>query len=393
MIVRISIMLIYVLYGILALAQSSSNQITNADITKMLKAGVDQKLVKWVVDNSDGTALDSSPSAIQSLKAAGASQQVLDAVSKKSAKTKAVPSAALTARERVVHPTKVTHAASTVARLKDPKSASRTASEVDSLQPETCADNLQTVDDCHDNYKAGCTRSDHPHYDAYLDYLKNSMPDPASPPVDLNHGNPIGAAFLADHENKTPDTLTAYNHAQHAADLADMGEGQIVSVIGTLYYAIRGGAESVNCQLSGDDSLVDFHIGIGFADFPLGAGVLDQLCSGKDFRSVLQQSDQLTLEQNSFVVEMTPYYREQFKSGWSLSKVQGVTGHQVRVYGQLMIDNFHHKPSDDCGLADANPDKCWRLSVWELHPVTSLQVCSTDHCDANSTNWVNLDDM
>jgi len=387
MILRMSIPIIYALGVSLTFAQSTSNEVTNGDIAKMLKAGVDQKVVKWVVDNSDGTKLDSRPAAIQALKAAGASQSVLDAVSRKAAKTRNVPAA----RQRGAHPAKVTHAASTVKHLKDPNSASRTASEIDSLQPETCADNLETVDDCHDNYKAGCTHSANPRYDAYLDYLKNSMPDPASSPADLNHGNPIDAVFLADRENNTPDTLTAYNHAQHGADLADMGEGQVVSVVGTLYYAIHGGAESVNCQLSGDDSLVDFHI--GFSDFPLGAGVLDQLRSGKDFRSVLQQGDQLTLEQNSFVVEMTPCYREQFKSGWTLSKVQGVTGRQVRVNPQLMIDNFHHKASDDCGLADANPDKCWRLSVWELHPVTSFQVCSADHCDANSTNWVNLEEM
>jgi hypothetical protein len=393
MALRVASIIMGVLCGVLALAQSTSNQVTNADIAKMLKAGVDQKVVKWVVENSDGTKLDSSPAAIQALRAAGASPVVLDALSKKAGKTKNAPAAALTARKRTVHPTKVTHAASTVKRLSDPKSASRTASEINSLQPETCADNLQTVDDCHDNYKAGCTHSEHPNYDAYLDYLKNSMPDPASPPSSVNQGNPIDAAFLSDHENNTPDTLTAYNHAQHAPDLSDMGEGQVVSVIGTLFYTIHGGAESVNCQLSGDESLVDFHIGIGFSDFPLGADVLGQLRSGSDFRSVLQLGDQLTLEQNSFVVEMTPYYREQFKSGWTLRKVQSVTGRQVKVNGQLMIDNFHHKSSDDCGLADANPDKCWRLSVWEIHPVTSFQVCSADHCDANSTNWVNLEDM
>jgi len=75
-----------------------------------------------------------------------------------------------------------------------------------------------------------------------------------------------------------------------------------------------------------------------------------------------------------------------------LSKVQSVSGKQVQVTCQLMIDNFHHKPQDDCGLADAS-DKCWRLSVWGIHPVSALQVCSTSHCDASSSNWVNLDDM
>ena len=212
---------IYALFGLLAFAQSSSNQVTDADVAKMLKAGVDQKVVKWVVENSDGTRLDASAAALQALKTAGASQPLLDAVSRKAVKPKTLPGTALTTRERGIHPAKVTHAASTVKRLKDPNSASRTAAEIDSLQPETCADNLQTVDDCHDNYKAGCTHSEHPNYDAYLDYLKNSMPDPGSSPADLNHGNPIDAAFLAGHENNTPDTLTAYNHAQHAADLAD----------------------------------------------------------------------------------------------------------------------------------------------------------------------------
>jgi hypothetical protein len=90
---------------------------------------------------------------------------------------------------------------------------------------------------------------------------------------------------------------------------------------------------------------------------------------------------------------MTPYYREQFRPSWTLPKVQNVIGRQVKVIGQLMIDNVHHKPADDCGLADADLSSCWRASVWEVHPVTSLQVCSAEHCEVNSANWVNLDDM
>jgi hypothetical protein len=99
------------------------------------------------------------------------------------------------------------------------------------------------------------------------------------------------------------------------------------------------------------------------------------------------------LDQVSVVVEMTPYYREQFHPAWTLAKVQSITGKQIKVTGQLMIDNDHHKPADDCGLGDADTSKCWRASVWEVHPVTSFQVCSSDSCTANSPNWVNLDDM
>ena len=90
---------------------------------------------------------------------------------------------------------------------------------------------------------------------------------------------------------------------------------------------------------------------------------------------------------------MTPYYREQFHPAWTLARVQSVTGKQVKVTGQLMIDNVHHIAKDDCGLGDVDTSKCWRASTWEVHPVTNFQVCSVDHCDASSTNWVNLDEM
>ena len=220
------------------------------------------------------------------------------------------------------------------------------------------------------------------------------MPDPGSAPSgDVNGGNPLGADFFAQLESGIPDTLGSTNHAQHATELAQLGDGQIVTLIGTLYYTIHGGSETCNCQLSGDNSLVDFHIGIGFADFPLSTDVLTQLRGGSEYSQILSVQDQHVLDQASVVVEMTPYYREQFRPGWTLDKVQNATGRQVRVTGQLMIDNVHHKPADDCGLGDADPGKCWRLSVWEVHPVSSFQVCNADHCDASSTNWVNLEDM
>jgi hypothetical protein len=394
MLLRKVVSVLFGLYGLLALAQQAPNQVTNADIGKMLKAGVDQKIVKWVIDNSDGRMLDATPGAIKALKAAGGSQAVLDAVSAKAAKAKKVPVSAMIARRKTTHSTKITHASATVAALRKPATAARTAKQIESLQGETCEDNLQTVDDCHGNHKTGCTHSQNPRYDAYLNYLKNSLPDPGSAPSgEVNGGSPLGADFFAQLESGIPDTLGSTNHAQHATELAQLGEGQTVSLVGTLYYAIHGGSETCNCQLSGDNSLVDFHIGVGFTDFPLSADVLTQLRGGSEYSQILSVQDQHALDQASVVVEMTPYYREQFRPGWSLDKVQNATGRQVKITGQLMIDNVHHKPADDCGLGDADPNKCWRLSVWEVHPVSSFQVCNADHCDVSSTNWVNLEDM
>ena len=68
---RIFALVVLAFCGIATLAQTGS-QVTNAEIIKMLKAGVDQNTVKWVIENST-TKLDGSPEALQKLKAAGAS--------------------------------------------------------------------------------------------------------------------------------------------------------------------------------------------------------------------------------------------------------------------------------------------------------------------------------
>ncbi|HET7108647.1 MAG TPA: hypothetical protein VFI38_17670 [Candidatus Acidoferrum sp.] len=381
------------LFASFSLAQDNANQLTTADVTKMLKAGVDQKTIKWVIESSDGKQLDGSAAGLQALKKAGASQAILDAVTTKTKKPIAVTAAAAPART-ARHTTKLKHGASAGSALRNPATLASTLKKLESLTAETCEEELDTVDGCHANHKTGCSSSENPRYDAYLNYLKNGLPDPSSTAAgDVNGGKPLDAGFFASLEGGIPDTLTSTNHAQHAADLAQQGEGEIVTVVGTIFYTLHGGSETCNCQLTGSEAVVDFHIGVGFADFPLGADVLNKLRAGKKYSSILSKEDQHVLDQASVVVEMTPYYREQFRPGWTLSKVESVTGRQVKVTGQLMIDNVHHKPADDCGLADADTTSCWRASVWEVHPVTSLQVCSVAHCDANSTDWVNLEDM
>lgn len=366
--------------------------LTNSDIAKMLKAGLRPEIIKTVIDVSPGT-YDTSPAALRQLKTAGASQQLLDAIAAKTAAA-ARPATTPTTKARArISASKHPHGASAGSKLRNPSTAGKFSTQIQSLQAETCEADISTADDCHGNHKTGCSNSSNPRYDAYLNYLKNGLPDPASTAsAAVNGGNPVGADFFTTLEGQIPDTLTSTNHAQHGEELAQMGEGQIVTVIGTLYYAMASGKETCNCELSGDDSVVDFHIGVGFNPFPLGADVLNQLRNGGAIQH-LGHSDQQALQQPSIVVEMTPYYREQFRPGWTLAKVQAATGRQIRATGQLMIDNAHTKAADDCGLADADTSKCWRASVWEVHPLTSFQVCSADQCDANSTNWVNLEDM
>jgi hypothetical protein len=179
--------------------------------------------------------------------------------------------------------------------------------------------------------------------------------------------------------------LSRTNHIDFKDQLAQLGEGQIVGVIGYLYYFQKTGAESSNCQLASSDSEgsnVDYHIGIGF-DPSLA----------KQTSAIPSAALKKKLQQNSIIVEMTPYYRYLYHStDWNLKNLGSILGKQVRVVGQLMNDSEHDVPSQNCSAASTatQRQKCWRYSVWELHPVIKFQTCSTDSCDENSTAWADL---
>src|SRR2546422_8763513 len=52
------------------------------------------------------------------------------------------------------------------------------------VKPETC-DQVTNVEQCHEDYAAGCTKSEKPRYDAYLNFLKNRTPLPTAKPKKL----------------------------------------------------------------------------------------------------------------------------------------------------------------------------------------------------------------
>jgi hypothetical protein len=145
----------------------------------------------------------------------------------------------------------------------------------------------------------------------------------------------------------------------------------------------RTGAESTNCQLSGPDE-TDFHVGVGFdattAQALRGGGSV----SAADFKR---------LQQTSIVVEMTPYYRALHHPRWTSTLMRSVVGRQVKVVGQLMADNEHANARDNCAHPDADMNKCWRASMWEIHPVIQFYVCQNEPCALDSTDWVRVDDL
>jgi hypothetical protein len=258
------------------------------------------------------------------------------------------------------------------------------ASHASSQTAVKCED-VTALADCHPAMPTGCTNSAHPRYDAYLNFLKNQQPDRSLAPtrsLDIND-------FIS-LEDKVPADIGRTHHAQFADQLADLGEGNIHSLVGYLYFVENTAitshhrGETCNCQLRSNDSF-DFHLGIGF-DPTLA----------KEIRTNPPVHDPRTpgqAEQTSIVAEMTPHTRN---PKWTIVRLNRQRGKQVKVVGQLMLDNTHANPNDDCEFSDEAEGNCWRATVWEIHPVTQFFVCkagTTCRADSPDSDWVRLEDL
>ena len=238
-----------------------------------------------------------------------------------------------------------------------------------------CAEEIPSYQECHSEYPTGCSLA--AGYDAYLNLLKNQLVSPNLAPLRAFTRDDYGKL-----EQSLPQELTKSNHEQFMNELSALGDGHVVSLTGYLYYAKKGGKESSNCQLTEPDD-IDYHIGIGFD--PALAGKLGA-------KTKLTTDEHAQINQSSVIVEMSPHWRAQFQPAWTLAALAPVVGRQVRVVGQLLVDNEHFDPKDDCGFPGAGP-ACWRASVWELHPVTRFQVCNSGTCSETGGGWVDLEDL
>jgi hypothetical protein len=268
-------------------------------------------------------------------------------------------------------------------------------------QPLPCGNNAATGPACHKNYAAGCALPKDPNhkgkfgppdpsyvprYDAYLAYFKNQMPTV----LPKSQGMLTQVDFVSKYRSalKTTPKITQSNHKAVSAQMLALGEGQYYTVVGYLYYeTLSSGGESCNCDIQKSDPGDDYHIGIGF-DEGLAATAEQVNNNHKDLKFD-------SLQKGSIVIEMTPHYRAKYHNGkWTEPKLDKALGYQVKVVGQLLLDNDHMGADAVCSAPNASAD-CWRMSPWELHPVTEFYVCRNKKgCDANSiTGWIALDDF
>lgn len=237
---------------------------------------------------------------------------------------------------------------------------------------------VANVNECHTDYPTGCSAAGR--YDPYLNLLKNQL-DPPAPTAAFRYFTGINDYY--DLETKTPPGLGKGAHLDFKKQMDALGEGQTFGVIGYLFYASQTGAESSNCQLTGDDD-VDYHLGIGFDP---------ALAQKAKTPRRLTPAEARRLKQTSVIVEITPHYRAYKQPNWTLEAVKSAVGMQVRVMGQLMFDSEHDNPSQNCAFSNADRQKCWRASAWELHPVTRFEICSPGNCTETSGQWTELEQL
>jgi hypothetical protein len=147
-------------------------------------------------------------------------------------------------------------------------------------------------------------------------------------------------------------------------ELTALGEGsyfEYVAFVQDAHYSDVSSGEAVNCNIPGD-STNDIHI-------VLVQDPNDDPC-------------------NSTTAEMIPHFRP---TEWTDKNVASVGDHPVRVRGPLFYDDAH-KPCS--GASRPSPN---RISVWEIHPVYSFDVCRLEDLTGcqNSTNagdWLTLED-
>ena len=262
------------------------------------------------------------------------------------------------------------------------------AKQAASQHPASCPKSGMTLKQCHDTFPDGCSASPHPSYDAYLDFLKDQDPGPT-----LASTKDLSAADFPKLESQLPKTLGKTNHPKFANSFAGFGEGNIHTVIAYLYFAedtskgtakVPSNSETANCKLTAPNTF-DYHLGLGF-DSALAA-------SARSTHPKPGNAAFTKLEKQSVVAEMTPNTRH---PKWTYARVNALQGQQVKVVGQLMVDNIHFNKNDDCHFSPAQAS-CWRSTVWEIHPVTQFYVCKKagGGCTGSSpaSDWTNLDDM
>jgi hypothetical protein len=175
---------------------------------------------------------------------------------------------------------------------------------------------------------------------------KNNFCATAAHPQDITYEKLLDLQAKA-HSNDNPSGKPIGKIVDDRRDIENMGEGNYVSYVALIMYAHYSdttAGEAVNCNLKGN--------------------------AGNDIHLILVARAGEADECTSTTAEISPHYRP---TAWTPARLNGIKS-PVRIRGQLFYDNNQ----TICGKTRPNPS---RASLWEIHPVYSIDVCKSTDLD------------
>jgi hypothetical protein len=142
-----------------------------------------------------------------------------------------------------------------------------------------------------------------------------------------------------------------------------LGEGHLVVFEGFVFHARQECKETVNCGTTPPNVNASHDIHIALLEQPRKTQANDP------------KPDQDKEECTGFVAEMIPHHRPAEWTACSVNDVAG-KGLRVRVTGQQFFDGSH-VPCKNGAPQGSNPK---RVSLWEIHPIYSFEVCPSGDC-------------
>ncbi len=202
----------------------------------------------------------------------------------------------------------------------------------------------------------------------------------------LDRGVPFGASgFPPNRVEHLPEDRSGLSSANfHAVDGRPVGEGDTVRMIAFMddpHAADLGSGEDVNCHNKKAPEN-DVHINLVERPAPLKPGKNDP-------DSEQKKAERKVALCGAVIAEAIPHYRpDLFEHEYLVSIAAGNT--PVRISGQLFFDAAH-RPCE----GTVPQDSSIRGSLWEIHPIYSIDVCkyqTLDQCaPGDETVWVPLD--
>jgi hypothetical protein len=154
--------------------------------------------------------------------------------------------------------------------------------------------------------------------------------------------------------------------------LEQLGEGNLVVFEGFVFHARQECKETVNCGAVPPNKNASHDIHIALLEEP------------RKTKSSSTKAEQDREECTGFVAEMIPHHRP---AEWTACNVNTVAeqGLRVRVTGQQFFDGSH-LPCKNGVPQGSNPK---RVSLWEIHPIYSFEVCPSGNCE--NGGWQTLE--